>query len=73
MLEANGAVVTWKRDAAQIRLHLRGHEPLRIAIAGATRCALRTPTRVVRARGKGQVVRFSLPEHDTGEATLGCD
>jgi hypothetical protein len=73
LLDANGGVLSWKRESGGIRLRVRGHEPLRIAIAGATTCALRMRARVARARGDGQVVRFSLPEHDTGEATLDCD
>lgn len=73
LLEANGSVLAWRRFSAQIRLRIRAYEPLRIAIAGATNCALRMPSRLVRAHGRGQVVRFSLHERDTGEATLGCD
>jgi len=82
LLEANGSVVSWRRTEREVHLRIRGHEPLRIAIAGAASCALRTSAGVVRARGgvergagargAGPVVRFSLRESDTGEATLGC-
>jgi len=81
LLEANGSVVSWRRTAREIHFRIRGHEPLRIAIAGAASCALHTPAGVVHARGGAErgvgragvpVVRFSLHESDTGEATLGC-
>ena len=72
LLEANGTVLAWRRTGREVHMRIRGHEPLRFAIAGVSTCELKTVSGVIRQPGSGQVVRFSLREDDTGEAILGC-
>jgi hypothetical protein len=84
---ANGRVLHWEplhsaplsgeraepRGDARIEVRIKGNVPLVVAIAGAARsCTLRTVQGTLTGVRAGLTVRFSLPQTDTGEATLEC-
>jgi hypothetical protein len=68
---ANAAVLRWSSQGGTVSLHLRGHQPVRFAVA-ATGCTLTAHGRKIRpTRAPGRDT-FSLAEADTGDARLNC-
>lgn len=70
---ANGRVLRWEPRGREVALRISGHVPLSIVVGGAaSACTLRTAQGVVQGVHGGSVVRFTLAQTDTGEATLAC-
>jgi hypothetical protein len=68
---ANAQLVHWSSRGGTVALRLRGHQPVRFAVAAAA-CTLTAHGRRIRPALAAGRETFSVAEPDTGEAHLEC-
>ncbi|HYY51302.1 MAG TPA: hypothetical protein VE755_00450, partial [Myxococcales bacterium] len=70
---ANAPLERWSVDGSTVSMRLRGHEPIRFAIAGAPAgCTLVARGGTIRPAEAGGAASFALADPDTGDARLVC-
>jgi len=69
---ANAPLERWSSNGHSLFLRLKGHAPVRFAIAGADDCTLQAHGRWIRPARAAGLLTFSFAQADTGEARLEC-
>jgi hypothetical protein len=70
---ANALVENWSQRDGAVAVRLRGHEPVRFAVAGSSGCTLTSPEGTFAPTRSREGETFAIPTADTSDAILECE
>ena len=72
LVEANGHLENWRREGSGIQFALRGHAPLRFALANVSGCRVESAGTALNATTKGDTAHYALAQHGIDRISITC-